>query len=176
MRPLGDVLATKRLATANELAAIGEVHDLATEYSRLSPADRPAFLSEVRRLANGRQCWLATRFTPPGHDMFRPLMALLDGLIAAQGIIQTRQGAIDPEAFIAAEGRIELDEGHELLVFPVRYPWRRKPDEKTGEGGDRMPAAFRPRSERHPVVGSFGVGVRQAEPTDRPRDWWEDQP
>lgn len=88
MQSLRDAILPKRDPTARETEAIAEVHELVAEWEA---GTMP--LEEVRLLTSGKQRWLATRFTPPEHPRFAPLMRCLDALIAeaAEGRA-TRQG------------------------------------------------------------------------------------
>lgn len=183
MRRLGDLMPPNRPPTEKEVEAIAEVHALAAEYATLQAKQRPTFLVEVRRLTTGRQRHLATRFTPPDDRMFRPVMALLDGLIATdpggdgRGVVQTKHGLIEMSEAAAMEVQIEREDGRECLVYPVRYPWERKPDPDHGVEGIRAPAQYRAKDDRGPRVTGFRVKITEDEPRQqRDPEWWETIP
>ena len=100
MRSLAEVLQPKEAPTGRDTEIVGAVHALAAEYDGLPSERRPAFLSEVRKLTTGYDRFRATVFTPPDHPAFRSLMAMLDGLNADSGIIQTRHGALFREGIV----------------------------------------------------------------------------
>ena len=78
MRSFRDMAAPKRQPTPNEEEAIKDVYDLAINFK-----DGLITLDEVRAATSGKQRFLATTFTPPDHAMFKPLMSMLDALIAS---------------------------------------------------------------------------------------------
>lgn len=159
MQLLRDAMYPKKAPTPKQDEAIREVWALAAEYGALPPAARLGFLESVVAITSGRQRWLATRYTPPDNPHYGPLMALLDALIAYGGVIQTRHGAWTQEDLRDAEAKVTREE----VAFPVRYPWRTKPDPDRGAPGSRDPAVFRSAQERQagPQVDSFRVVPRQ---------------
>lgn len=182
---LGDLLRPKRAPTSEEAATIADVHEFVAEWAagRLPT-------QEVAKLSTGRQRWLATRFTPPDHPLFRPLMALLDELIpllAATAptdsptrgpVYATGHGPIHGHELRDLGARIERQDGDELLVFPVRYPWLVKPNADRGVEGVRGDPVYRPRGQRGPTTSEFGVRVRSTESRDDASDgdgapWWD---
>lgn len=169
MRRLGDDLYPKQPPTPKQLQAIEEVRDLAICFADLDPVRRPSFLIEVNKLTNGRQRWLATRYTPPGHEAFAPLMAMLDALIEGEGIIKTNKGWFTVDDLRAVESAQTREDGRDIIKFPIRYPWRVKPDEQTGKAGDRLPAVFRRKEDRGPELSTFRVVPRSAS-----KDWWDE--
>jgi len=173
-RRMRDVLTPTTEPTRKQTRAIQEVRDLATEVAagRL-PID------EIRRLCVGPQRYLATRYTPPEHAMFGPLMAMLDALIASANDpetggrqFRTAQGLISEQELRDNGARIERSDGRELIVWPVRSPWFVKPNADRNEPGIRGEAIYRAASERSPeraTVGNQPVTRQRAE-----RPWWED--
>ena len=158
MVPIGAAMRPEREASVAERTVIDEVRALAENYAALPGADRPGFLAEVRRLSTGRGRHLATRYTPPGHPCFAPLMAMLDGLIAQEpDRVGTNHGSfsVDELREIGAMTR-----GRDRVVFPVAY---RK---------DGSPV-YRPESESGPTIESFRtVRVREV---PMPVSPWDDE-
>jgi hypothetical protein len=145
--------------------AVAEVQALACDFDGSA-----AKLAAVRGCTTGRQRWLAIRHTPPAHPAFRPLMALLDALVASDpGTTMTNQGAFPTDDIIAAEPKIERENGIDRICFPVRYPWSQKPDPETGFAGVRAPAIYRSAAERGPSFGASSDGTKERE-----REWWEE--
>lgn len=171
MRSLRDELKPKREPTPVESEAIEEVRTMAVEHA----AGRLP-VQEVRRLTNGKQRWLATRFTPPDHPAFRPLMALLDALIATEQGRETGQsyptkhGVVTQADTVAFECKIEREGGKGIIVFPVRYPWKVRPDPERGTEGVRAAAVFRSKDERKPTYTTFRTAP---EAQVREKEWWE---
>lgn len=174
---IGDLLRSKRQPTPDESKAIADVHALVSEWSA---GKLPVW--EIAKLTTGRQRFLATRFTPPEHPMFRPLMAALDELIAGTGpepVYRTNHGLVSEGDLRDAAAKVERDGGDELVVFPIRWPWRIKPDRSRGEPGVRGDPVYRPKDQRRPEVGEFSAVPRQAtfseddvdERNDTP--WWD---
>jgi hypothetical protein len=156
--------APDKTLTPKQAEAVAEVHALAREFD-----GTPAKLAAVRGCTSGRQRWLAIRHTPPSHPAFRPLMRLLDALVASDpSTTMTHQGAFPTDDLIAAEPRIERDHGVERICLPISYPWSQKPDADRGFPGIRAPAVYRSAAERGPILGT-DVGT-----TAREREWWED--
>lgn len=171
-RSLSEVLRTKRAPTADEAATIAEVHLLVAEWSA---GKLPTEV--VGGLCTGKQRWLATRFTPPDHPLFGPLMALMDDLIVKDGrTVPTAQGLFQLAEVQAAEAKVERDGGEELIVFPVRYRWVKKPDPSRGEPGVRGEAVYRPKDKRGPDVGEFRAAMRPMAPLDEGSDEHDDTP
>lgn len=172
MTSLAEAMRPKRVPTPNEEQAIADVRDMAVEWD----AGRLP-LSSVRRQSSGRQRWLATRFTPPDHPAFRPMMRMFDALIRSDEtegrVMVTRHGLITEAMAAESETTIEHHDGQQVIVFPVRYPWKVKPDPDRGVAGVRADAIYRPASERKPVYGTFGAGLRQ-KPDEREKEWWEE--
>lgn len=171
-----------RELTPEEAGAIEETRTLAVEWvaGRLP-------IREVERLSTGRRRWLATCFTPPDHPAFRPLMRLLDALICRSVITApvdhptrgpahpTKHGIVHEHDVRDAEGR---HEGTDIIAFPVRYPWARRPkrDDRNNliEDGERSPAIFRPKDRRGPVYGVFRAAPEGERKTDDDaRPWWD---
>lgn len=158
----------RREPTPKEQAAIAEVHELAGRR-----VEGSASLAEVRAATSGKQRWLATRFTRPDDPRFGPLMALLDALIADQAdMAQTEHGLFERDDLIAAEIKIEREDGCEVIVFPDAYIWLSPPDPEKGIEGVRGPARYRPKNKRGPIYSTFS---RVPSPRDQPREreWWE---
>lgn len=157
---LGDSVAMRpgREPSAEEAGAIELVRAMARNYAALPEMSRPSFVAEVRKLSTGRMRHLTTRFTPPDHPDFQPLMAMLDGLIASEpGIVETEHGAFTVEELRDVEA---VTRGRELILFPVRYP-------KNGA------AVFRPEGERGPRIESFRtVPSQDIQPPSSP--WLDD--
>lgn len=174
---IGDLLRTKRQPTPEEATAIGEVHALVAEWD----AGRLP-IEEVAKLTTGRQRFLATRFTPPDHPLFRPLMAALDDLIRRGGlepVHRTAHGLVSESDLRDAAAKVERDGGDELVVFPVRHPWSRRPDRARGDAGVRGDPVYRPRDQRRPELGEFSAVPRQASFAEGDADerddtpWWD---
>jgi hypothetical protein len=169
MRMLRDAMYPKTAPTPKQDQAIREVWAMAAEFALLPPERRAGYLVEVRKQTNGRQRWLATRHTPPDNPNFAPLMALLDALIDGPGAVHTKHGIFMPDDLHAAEAKTTREE----IAFPVRYPWRVKPDDEKGVKGERLPAIYRSQEERAagPRLMSFRVVPR---PDDEEKgDWWD---
>ena len=170
MRSLTDVLLPKRPPPEKETEAITEVIAIAVEFVALPPQRRPAFLAEVRKVTSWKQRRLTVEHTPPGSPGYAPLMALLDGLIDASGMVRTKQGDFTEDELRAAEVTLEREDGRTRIVFPIRYPWSRKPDPETGQGGIRAPAVYRNVEDRGPELQSFRV-VPKRDIVEK--EWWE---
>lgn len=105
--------------------------------------------SGVRQQSTVHERRTAIRFTTPGTDDFRTVMALLDDLVdhehelTGQFVYATRHGIFT---------RDELDEAQAMLTpipaaqgqrpgarirFPSFWPWRRRPNKETGDPGER---------------------------------------
>lgn len=128
---------SRRAPSAKEAESIDLVHDLCRNWRDGMP------LTEVRRFSTGRERWTATRFTPPAHALFRPLHEMLDALIRTDATdpagmqYQTRYGTFNELDFRAVRARLTRgDDGRIRVVFPIRYPWRRKPEPEHGDPGD----------------------------------------
>ncbi len=135
--PAKEAVATARAPNPDEEATIDLVHELFREWG----ADRLP-LHEVRRLSTAYERFIATRFTPPAAAMFRPLMRLLDALIASDPTdshgyqYQTKHGTFSEAELRAAKVEMtRTDDGRIRLLFPIRYPWAVKPDPKRGDPG-----------------------------------------
>lgn len=106
-RRIGDVMKPTADPTPNEAAIIAEVHDLAVAFASLPLEQRAGFLVEVRKLTTGFDRFRATVHTPPGHPLFGPLMAMLDGLIAADPrIVRTKRGLFERSELAASSASI----------------------------------------------------------------------
>lgn len=169
LRSLADEMYPKTSPTPKMQQAITDVHDLAICFVELAPMSRPSFLVEIRKLTNGRQRWLATRHTPPNHPAFAPMMAMLDALISDEGQIKTNKGWFSTEDLRDVEAAHGKEDGRDIIKFPIRHPWKVKPDEATGKSGERLPAMFRRREERGPDRGTFQVTPRRES-----KDWWDE--
>lgn len=171
MRRLGDEMYGGKDPTPKQREAIEQVRKMANELATLPVQRRSFYLSEIRTHTSGRQRWLATRHTPPGHEAFGPLMAMLDALIADQDTIQTKHGCFTEEDIRLAEAAIVREDGKSMVLFPIRYPWKRKPDPDKGDAGERLDAIYRTPGERGPKKESFRVVPR---PERNEADWWDE--
>lgn len=135
-----DTLVSRRAPSADEVETVERVHQLCRDWQR------GLDLATVRTECAGGDRWTAARFTPPTHVMFRPLMAMLAALIATDvtdttGMqYQTRQGTFSELDLRATGARITRTAAGLLrILWPVAYPWRRRPDpahNDPGEAGD----------------------------------------
>ena len=92
-------------------------------------------LADVRGGSTGYERNVAIRKTPPESKDFPILMTMFDALVAAQTTFNsTAHGQFTLEEIIEAKGRVCAD-GH--VGFPIRQPWRVKPDKETGDPGVR---------------------------------------
>lgn len=162
--------------TPEHVEAIAEVHALAMECAALEPHKRYAFVAGIAQMSGWQRCWV-TRHTDPDHPAFRPLMAMLDLLIErslnAEGMIETRHGIFSKQDRLDHEAKIERNDGKEIIIWPVRYPWRSKPDPDRGTSGIRGEAIYRSVEQRCPTVGSFRAGAQNVEVKQREPEWWE---
>lgn len=164
---LSELLAPKRPPTPLEELAIAEVHELALRFNA-----GECSLAEIKAATSARQRHLATRYTTPGHPARRPLLTLLDALIAAsQDVVVTTQGTYLLGDLIAAGMRIVRADGAELIQLPRAWPWRTKPDPDLGIIGVPGEPIYRNLSERGPRIGSFG----QPQPAEvlPIAEWWQ---
>lgn len=175
---LGDAMRPRKAPTPLEDQAIKEVWSMAKELATLPQQRRNAYLYEIRKQTSGRQRWLATQHTPPEHEMFRPLMAMLDALIASEpGAIPTKHGTFLPDDMAAHHGKLVVEEGRRMLVFPWTWPWRKKPNKETGAPGERGDPLYRRPEERGPVLLSFRAVSRDDAATTAPEpEWWQKRP
>jgi len=134
---VASLLGSQRAPSAAEAEAIDLVHDLWRNWRDGMP------LHEVRQHSTGRERWTAARFTPPAHALFRPLHEMLDALIRTDATdpagmqYQTRYGTFSELDFRVTRARLTRgDDGRIRVVFPIRYPWVRKPDPEHGDGGE----------------------------------------
>ena len=139
--------------TEQEAAAIDEMREVATEW-----AAGKLPLEEVKRLTRPKQRWLAVRFTAPQHAAFRPLMALLDTFIAAQGAYATKHGIVDPPLLMETGATVGREDGRTKLTFPVAY--------RNGQ------AVYRSERDRGPTIRPFAALNK---PTEEEREWWEER-
>lgn len=175
MTRLGDAMAPTRDPSPREARVIDVVRGLARNYCQLEPRRRSAFLAEARKLSTGWERGVATRFTPPDHPDFAALMFLLDALIATEaGVVVTKHGAFSPEEIAEAGGKLVVENGQRVLVFPVAHPWKRKPNPDTGEPGERGAPIYRRPEDRGPKVEHFRT-VRSGEVAAREARWLEDE-
>jgi hypothetical protein len=162
-----EVLKPQRTPNLAEAQAISEVHKHALRF-----VNGRVELDEVRAACNGKQRWLATRFTSPTDPLFGPLMQLLDALIAEEHPFQTKQGFLEPEDLAEPPGRIVHEAGRTIVQFPIRWPWRVRPDPDKGIEGIRGEPIYREEENRGPAYGSFSrlppVEMKPLEP-----EWWE---
>ena len=179
--PIREIIEPRRQLTEAEQRAVQEVHDLAMEFASLPAVRRPAFLHEVRKLTSGRQRFVATAHTPPEHPAFRPLMQLLDALIESapdgpDGQVRlTKQGVVTQRELEETQARIVREDGRAAICFPVRYPWRIKPDPARRIDGERGDPIFRSPDERGPRHTGFRVFHQPAKSEREPSaPWWED--
>jgi hypothetical protein len=135
--------------TPEEQEAIAEVWAVAREWNA-----RGGSLADVRRATSGYQRFLASVYTPPDDPMFRPLMNLLDALIAAQGAVPTKHGLVDPALLSETQGTLNRATGD--IRFPVNY--------------DNGRGVFRPQDKRGPTVRPFSDKIET--PTEHEREWW----
>jgi len=171
MRRLGDEMYAQKEPTPKQREAIDHVLKMARELATLPIQRRSFYLSEIRTHTNGRQRWLATRHTPPDHEAFDSLMGMLDALIADQDTVQTKHGCFTEEDIRLAEASIVREDGKSMVMFPIRYPWKRKPDPDKGDAGERLSAVYRASGERGPRKDSFRVVPR---PEQHETDWWDE--
>lgn len=151
--------------TPKQAEAVAEIHALAVEFD--GSRDQ---LAAVRGCTSGRQRWLAIRHTPPTHPVYPLLMDLLNALVGSDpSTTMTDQGAFPTDDLIAAEPRIEREDGAERICLPISYPWSQKPDAERGFAGIRAPAVYRSAADRGPMLGT-DVGSKARE-----REWWEDE-
>ena len=165
---LGNAIRPSRDPTSAEATEIVHVRELAVEFDA-----RRLPIEEVQRLCSGPARWLATRFTPPDHPTFGPLMRMLDALIYLAGISDTRQGSFTRKDLADVEAKIVYEDGQALIVFPVRYPWRIKPNRQEGKVGIRDEAIFRPASARGPAYKPLDKAPQPIK-LDVERLWWQD--
>jgi hypothetical protein len=115
-RRIGDVMKPTKEPSPGEAAIVAEVHALAAAFAELPAEKRPGFLVEVRKLTTGFDRFRATVHTPPGHPMFGPLMAMLDGLIATdQLVVVTSGGIFDRSELASASASVSPSK----VTFPV---------------------------------------------------------
>ncbi len=133
-----DVLVSDRGPIGDEHEMIERVHELCRGWRSGMP------LAEVRLHSTGADRWTATRFTPPQHTMFDPLMAMLDALVRtdvtdAHGMqYQTPHGTFSEADLTSAQARITRTvDGRLRILFPIRVPWHRRPDPERGDEGER---------------------------------------
>lgn len=112
-------------------------------------------LLDVRRHTTGRERFVATVATPPGHPDRAGLLATLDELVAtdptsADGWAYATPAGVFTEAEIREAGgrSFKAEDGRVGLEFPLSTPWRRKPDRRLGDAGDAGDAVFRRDAER----------------------------
>ncbi|HXG72812.1 MAG TPA: hypothetical protein VNJ04_19630 [Gemmatimonadaceae bacterium] len=137
MRPIAEVLVSQRAPTPDENSAIDLVHDLCRNWQSGMP------LTQVRQHSTGKERWTATRFTPPPHTMFTPLHAMLKVLVDTDMTdrngkqYQTRYGTFNAIELRHVNARItETAEGLTKILFPILYPWRRRPDPEGNDEGE----------------------------------------
>lgn len=167
IRRIGDVMRPDRQPTGKEATAILDVQELAFRWELGQTT-----ISEVRAATSGKQRWLATRFTPPDDPAFVPLMAMLDALVVAQTHFETKHGPFSTDDLHTYGAKVVREDGRELLCFPIRYPWKRRPNPEIGDPGERGEPIYRRKEERGPHLGSFG----DASPHEYEPEWWEDEP
>lgn len=169
MQAIGSFLAPKRPPTPLERQAIAEVHELAMRYY-----DGDCSIGEIQSATTPRQRNLATRYTTPKDREWRPMMAMLDAVIAAnQSVVVTQQGTFLLSDLIAAGMRILRDAGREVIQFPKFWPWHSKPDTDRGIEGIRGEPYYRSLEERGPAYGSFG-NAQPAEFKPKALEWWQE--
>lgn len=160
------VLTPNRPPTPLERQAIREVHELADRF-----ADGRASLDEIRAATSGKQRNLASRFTPPNDPAFRPLMTMLDALIADEpNVFVTNAGVYGVDDIVDGEGKI--DPAHNIIRFPIRRPWRVRPEPDRGVEGIRGEPIYLRAEDRGPKVGSFSQ-TAPVEFRSREAEWWE---
>jgi hypothetical protein len=120
----------------------------------------------------------ATRFTSPDHPAFQPMMRMFDALIrsdTSEGrVMVTKHGLVTETMAREYETKIEHDDGKTLIVFPVRYRWKRKPNsEDASDVGERGDPVYRSAAERKPAYSTFSIGTHQP-PQQREKEWWEE--
>lgn len=164
---ISELLTPKRPPTPLERQAIAEVHELALRF-----AAAECSVKELHAATTPKQRNLATRYTSPKQAEWRPMMAMLDALIAAeQTVAVTKQGTFLLSELIAAGMRILRDAGREIIQFPHFWPWRSKPDPDHGVEGVRGVAFYRSLEQRGPTYGSFSQ-VAPAEMKPHVAEWW----
>jgi len=163
---IGDTLKPKRQPTPLEQEAIGEVYELARRF-----AAGDSLVEEIRAATSPRQRRLAAEFTGADHADFAALMLMLDALTRSEpGVIVTATGVLADEEL--GNARITRENGRDVVAFPIRTPWRIKPDEN-GEGGVRGEPIYRSERERGPEYGEFRVSTGEIVTKQREPEWWE---
>lgn len=163
---ISELLTPKRPPTPLERQAIAEVHELALRF-----ATAECSVKEIQAATTPKQRNLATRYTTPKQAEWRPMMAMLDALIASErDVAVTKQGTFLLSDLIAAGMRILRDAGREVLQFPRVWPWRTKPDPDHGVEGVRGEPFYRSLDQRGPVYGNFG----NPQPNEIKPEWWQE--
>jgi hypothetical protein len=156
--PAYRLLASDRTPTRDEVAIRDDAMRLVVAW------EQGLAIDEVRTLCSARDRWIATRFSI-GSPMAPRLMRMLDALIATDTTsphgyhYQTRQGMFSSAELTNAGASItRRTDGRIRLLFPVLWPWRRKPDPETGDPGERgEPVYGETADDRHRILG-----IRQA--------------
>lgn len=132
-----EAIVSDRAPRPAEVETIDRVHDLCREWQKGLP------VNDVRQLCTGMERWTAVRFTPRQHIMFRPLHMMLDALIRTDvtdknGMqYQTRYGTFSELELRHVRARITRPpDGLIQILFPIQYPWRRRPDTESNDAGD----------------------------------------
>lgn len=128
-QPISEVLVSNREPNRTELETIQHVRELALAFDH-----NEIPIEEVRRLSSGRERWTATRFTPPSHSVYRPMMAMLDALIRTDvgdrnGLLYgTKYGVFTTAELRESEARIEKTrDGLIRIRFPILRGNNRSP-------------------------------------------------
>jgi hypothetical protein len=165
---IAELLTPKRPPTPLENMAIAEVHELAIRF-----VDGTCSRAEVQAATSAKQRHLATRYTTPRHSAWRPLLTLLDALIAeSEHVVVTTQGTYLLADLIAAGMRIVRADGQEIIQLPRAWPWRTTPDPDLGISGIHGEPIYRKLTDRGPRIGSFGQPLPAEVKAYQP-DWWE---
>lgn len=115
-RLAADIIRQTTEPAPHDADRLAVVHDLAAEYAALPAEQRNTFLFEVCRLTRGYDRFRVACLTPPEHPMFASLMALLDGLIAADDrAVRTNRGIFDRTELVTASASISPSR----VGFPV---------------------------------------------------------
>jgi hypothetical protein len=165
---IAELLTPQRPPTPLERQAIADVHAIAIRFTAGSCS-----LAEVQAATTPKQRHLATRYTTSTHPAWRPLLLLLDALLAGEpSTVVTKQGVFLLSDLIAAGMRIVRDDGVEVIQLPHYRPWRTRPDPDRGSSGIPAEPSYRSLDERGPSYGSFG-NAQPSEPKTAQREWWE---
>lgn len=122
-----------RMLFAGEQQAVEDVLRMAVEFAELPIERRAGYLVAVRGHTSPYQRWFTVTHTPPEDRAWRPLLALLDALVADGEGMVTSHGWFDPVAATAHGGRLMA--GNVGIQFP------------DGDGNYRAPGSRHARAE-----------------------------